>query len=232
MSLTVSPVRNAEGTIVGASKIARDITERKRSEERQKLLMGEMKHRVNNLEAVIQSLGRSAIPKNEPAVEAFFDAFMGRLHALLSVGDLVVSSTSRQADLCDVMSWALAPFLNSETKSRIKLDGPSLQLSENTAGGLALAVHELATNAIKYGALKTGVGTVELRWSVESDRENGRLAKIEWKERVGSTVTEPTSKGFGSRLIRAAIASEPEHRTDLAFEPDGLRCSFQFRLAG
>ncbi|MGZ4987698.1 MAG: sensor histidine kinase [Limisphaerales bacterium] len=232
VSLTVSPVTNSEGIIVGASKIARDITERKRVEERQKLLMGEMKHRVNNLEAVIQSLGRSAIPKNEPAVEAFFDAFMGRLHALLSVGDLVVSSTSRQADLRDVINRALEPFLNAGTGSAIKLAGPSLHLAENTSGGLALAMHELATNAIKYGALKADGGTVELHWSVEPDGENGRRVKIEWKERVDSVISEPENRGFGSRLIRAAIAAERDHRTDVVFEPDGLRCTFQFHIAG
>ena len=232
VSLTVSPVRNAKGTIVGASKIARDITERKRVEERQKLLMGEMKHRVNNLEAVIQSLGRSAIPKNEPAVGAFFDAFIGRLHALLSVGDLVVSSTSRQADLREVINRALAPFLNAESGPRIKLTGPSLHLAENTSGGLALAMHELATNAIKYGALKTDNGTIELLWSVETDGENGHLVKIEWKEHVEGIVSEPESRGFGTRLIRAAIAAERDHRTDVVFEPDGLRCTFQFHING
>ena len=169
VSLTVSPIRGPRGTIVGASKIARDISKRKRLEERQELILGEMKHRVKNLEAVIQSLGRGAIPKNEPAVTAFFDAFCGRLHALLSVGDLVVSSMLRTADLRDVTTAALAPFRMSNHAARIISDGPSLFLSEDTAGRLALAIHELATNAIKYGALKFDGGTVQLNWTVEPE---------------------------------------------------------------
>lgn len=229
VSLTVSPIRDSHGKIVGASKIARDITERKRFEERQKLLLGEMKHRVNNLEAVIRALGRSAIPKNEPAVEKFFEAFMGRLHALLSVGDLVVSSTSRQADLRDVIRTALDPFVETRHRGRIQTDGPSLELSEITAGGLALAIHELATNAIKYGALKAEGGTVQLTWTIIPETDGWRLVQLVWKEHGCEGISEPSAKGFGSRLIHAAIAVERDHHTEVVYEPDGLRCAFQFR---
>lgn len=231
VSLTVSPIRNSEGRVVGASKIARDITELKRATKQQDLLLGEMKHRVKNLLAVMDAIGRNAIPKGDKAIEDFFTEYMGRMNALLSVGEIVVSSSLRQAELGELVRTTLNPFIGSGYESRIKIDGPQLSLSENTAGSVALALHELATNALKYGAFKGEDGRVDLRWSVFPRSQEERLARIVWKEHVTHPIAEPIRRGFGSRLIKIAVAGEKNGNANLQFEPDGLRCVFEFVLS-
>jgi two-component sensor histidine kinase len=120
----------------------------------------------------------------------------------------------------------LKPFETPGKPARIELSGPTLDVSEQTAGGLALAVHELATNALKYGALKSDAGKVSLSWSVD---DAGRVA-IEWKESGGEPVTAvPTRKGFGSRVINSAVASEQNGNSTLRFDRDGVRCRFEFQ---
>jgi len=223
VSLTMSPIKNAKGAVVGVSKIARDISELQRVRTQQTLLLGEMKHRINNLLTVMDALGRNAIPTHDPAMEVFFGAFMGRMRALLSVGEIVVSSSSHEADLGEVAQTALRPFMVSKGRPQIYIEGPPLLLAENVAGGLALAFHELATNALKYGALKTPDGRIDLAWSIEA-----ATTRIEWKERLTDAISEPTRRGFGSRLIKSAVSGERQGRTVLKFEPDGLRCSFEF----
>lgn len=231
VSLTVSPVRDSENRVVGASKIARDISELNKARKQQDLLLGEMKHRVKNLLAVMDAIGRNAIPKGDQSVENFFAEYMGRMSALLSVGEIVVSSSLRQAELGELARTTLTPFISDSDPNRIRIEGPELRLSENTAGGMALALHELATNALKYGALKTDNGKVDLRWSVSVRAPNERLASIVWKEQVAHSVEAPAGRGFGSRLINMAVAGEKSGKTNLQFEPDGLRCVFEFLIS-
>lgn len=228
ISLTVSPVRNADGRVIGASKIARDITELKRVRNQQALLLGEMQHRCRNLLAVIESLGRGSLPKGEPATEAFFNTFAGRVRALLTTGEIVISSTTREADLRAVALTALGPFLDTRNTPRVHIEGPPLQLSEHAAAGLALAFHELATNAIKYGALKSDQGKIDLIWSVRPDSAGNKRIKIIWNEQAGKPISPPPKRGFGSRLIRSAVANEQNAQTEVVFDPTGLQCVFEF----
>jgi two-component sensor histidine kinase len=231
VSVTVSPMRDASGTIVGASKIARDITDRRRLVEQQSLLLGEMQHRTKNLAAVIEGLAQQSRPRGEPAVDAFLAAFMGRLRVLFSTGELIVASSRREADLRRVFEVALEPFVDPAKPSPISLDGPPLAVSEHTSGAFGLAAHELATNALKYGALRSPAGKVAVRWSVEPEANHSRV-RIVWKETGGEAIAGPPErKGFGSRVVRAAASREREGRTELVFEPDGLRCSFEFIAA-
>lgn len=228
VSLTVSPIWNRRGVVVGASKIARDITERRQLREQQQLLLGEMQHRAKNLLAVVDALARQSKPRNDPAVDAFVSAFMARLRALLSTGELVVGSSTRQAQLGEIFERVIEPFLDPNNPSRLSLGGPAIGVSERTAGALALAVHELATNALKYGALKVGRGTVALNWSEQASGGASRIV-IEWKETGGELVSgEPEKKGFGSRVIHSAVAGEKDGHVEMKFERDGLRCRFDF----
>jgi PAS domain S-box-containing protein len=228
IGLTISPIRDAQGRIVGASKVARDITERRRAAEQLNLLLNEMQHRTKNLATVLDAIARQSRPKDEPAVDAFVEVFLGRAHALLSTGELVVASSTRQADLSSVLAKVLEPFCHEADGSRISIEGPPLLVSEQTAGGLALALHELATNGLKYGALKSANGRVSIKWTVQSAGERDQV-HIEWKETGGEEIsTEPTRTGFGSRVIRSAVSGEPGGETELAFERDGLRCGFAF----
>ncbi|HZC17289.1 MAG TPA: PAS domain S-box protein [Caulobacteraceae bacterium] len=228
ISLTVSPIRNAAGVVVGASKVARDITDNRRAMEQMNLILGEVQHRVKNLATVIDTLARQSRPDGEPAVDAFMNVFLGRVHALLWTGELVVASSTRQADLRQVLEKVLQPFADPAKASPISIDGPPLSVSEQTAGALALATHELATNGLKYGALKAPNGKVSIRWTVRPKGDRRRV-RIEWKETGGEAISAaPRRSGFGSRMIRAAVSREPGGKTELAFEPDGLLCRFEF----
>ncbi|MEJ0028036.1 MAG: PAS domain S-box protein [Rhizomicrobium sp.] len=225
LSITVSPIKDSSGRVIGASKIARDISERRRAQEQQELLLGEMKHRTRNFVAVVDAIARQSRPKDAPEAQAVLDMFVGRLRALLSSGEIVVGSASRQASLQQLFEMALQPFVDPN-QAQIAMGGPHVEVSETTAGGLALAVHELATNAIKYGALKTAAGRVSLHWSVD---DAGRVA-IEWTERGGEPIVSvPTRSGFGSRVIKSAVAAEQNGSTSLLFEPEGVCCRFEFQ---
>lgn len=223
VSITVSPVKDPSGLVVGASKIARDIRDRKRAQEQQALLIGEMKHRARNFRAIIDALAKQSVPAGE--TNDALNKFVGRLHALLSMGEIVVDSPDRRVPIAKIAQDSLSPFLGPDRQSMIA--GPDFSVSEQTAGSLALAFHELATNAVKYGALRTPEGTLELLWSLQDN-----LVVIEWKERGVTSVREPTRVGFGSQVIRTAVAREPDSRTELCYEADGLRCRFEFRAVG
>lgn len=225
VSLSVSPVKNVEGRVIGASKIARDITERRLVEAQRDLLLAEMKHRTRNFAAVIHAIANQTRPKGDNQAAAVLDLFVARLHALLSAGDLVVNSGDRRADLRELFALAVAPFADPKRPSSIEIDGPAHQVSEQTAGGLALAVHELATNALKYGALKSPQGRVSLTWRVD---DTG--IEVEWKEHGEHSIqSAPGKTGFGTRVIKQAVVAEPNGETSLLFEPDGLRCLFRFQ---
>jgi PAS domain S-box-containing protein len=232
ISLTISPLLGSDGALIGVSKIARDMTVRKRASERQGLLIGEMKHRLKNLAAIIDVLARQSRPReDDPAVDAFVEVFLGRLLALLSTGELMLSSPTLTVDLKQLFENVLTPFAELGGTKRISIKGPTVAVAEKTAGNLALAVHELATNAVKYGALKTHGGTISLEW-FELSREDGTHIQIDWKEAVAGRIEKaPERSGFGSRVIRAAVTTEPDGKTELVFEPSGLRCQFRFRTS-
>lgn len=230
ISISVSPIKAANGVVIGASKIARDITDRRRATEQMNLMLQEMQHRTKNLAVVLEAIARQSAPRGQPAVDAFLEAFLGRVHALLSTGELVVGSSLRQADLRSVLTKVLEPFAPGGVDSRIRIEGPPLLVSERAAGGLALAAHELATNALKYGALMSVSGKVSISWTVQSNADGDQVC-IDWKEAgAEAVVSKPGRTGFGSRLIKSAVAGEPGGATELAFEEDGLHCRFRFTV--
>lgn len=200
-----------------------DITEQKRAEEHKELLADEMRHRARNLVSLVQAIGRMSRPKNQPEVNKHLDAFMGRLLTLLNTGGIVLSSSSRSAELRTVLESALAPFAGEAGVSRIAIAGPSILLSEHTAGGLALAFHELATNAVKYGALSRDSGSVSIAWT-----HSGGKFVMEWRESGGPPVEPPGAEGFGALVIRQSVARERNGRITLDYLPEGLHCRFEF----
>lgn len=214
----------------GAPKLvvgnASNITEQKKAEQHKDILAGEMRHRAKNLIPLIEGIGRLSRPKNQPEVDAFIDAYMGRLMAVLRTGDIVLSSTTRTAELSAVIETALSPFADDGAPERIAISGPPVMLSERSAGGLALALHELATNALKYGALSVPQGRITLSWTHHAD---GTFA-MDWIESGGPAVTPPQSEGFGGRVIRYSVAHEPQGRITLEYPAEGLRCRFAFAL--
>jgi len=227
VSLTISPIRDASGQIIGASKIARDNTERKRAEERQQILVGEMRHRAGNLAALINALANQSRPKNSPEVDQYVERFLGRMRSVLAAGELVLASSSRTPDLADIARSALKPFADMYAPTRIKSSGPSLAISEQVGAGLALAIHELATNAVKYGALSTEEGSVTLSWTIRPEGSDKRV-EIEWLEQGGPDVRAPERPGFGTRVIRSTLSGAKDGTVSLDFAPQGLCCRMRF----
>jgi PAS domain S-box-containing protein len=204
---------------------AADITEQKALEERKNLLLGEMRHRARNFAALMDALGRQSMPRHQPKVAEFFEAFMGRIRALLDTADAIFASDARTADLGAVAKTALAPFVSGHT---VEVDGPEIQLPESAAGNIALTLHELATNATKYGALSRDTGSVALSWNLQS--EDGRYTvTLEWREQGGPPVVPPSHEGYGSRVIRNAMRGS-DSQVALDYVPEGLHCSIRFSL--
>jgi len=200
--------------------------ERERAAEQQRLFLEEMQHRTRNLVAVIEGIARQSRPRNEPVVDAYIDALMGRLRALFSGSELVFASDARRTTVSEIARLALAPFMTEN--ARISIEATPIALSERTAAGLSLAFHELATNAIKYGALKTPGGKVTVTCGAEPKDESARVS-IEWKESGGEVLRSiPERRGFGSRVIEAAVSGERDAKVERLFEPTGLRCRFEF----
>ena len=215
VSLTVSPVKNAEGKIVGASKIARDITEQKRNQEQIAILAREAEHRSKNLLATVQAtinLSQSDTP------EGLKHAIEGRIRALANVHSLFVETRWIGAELSAIATQELAPYSETD-ETRVQIDGPQVLLEPNAAQAIAVALHELATNAAKYGALSVAKGQVDLKWSHEADE---RLI-LRWTEIGGPAVQPPARQGFGARVVERMIG-QLKGKARFDWRPQGLVC--------
>jgi PAS domain S-box-containing protein len=225
-SVRTVPLLDADGKVEEIVASLRDVTDRKALEERRELLLGDLRHRLTNFMAVIRALVNAAMPKDNPDVEAFAQTFLRRVGALQSAGDLVLKANAQQVDLAEVVPAALAPF-HGELQAQILIDGPPLLLKEQTVGGIALACNELATNAAKYGALSKPEGKVSIRWASIFDGATERVT-FEWIESDGPPVAEPTRRGFGTRIVKAAVDSEQNGDVALDYRQSGLVCRMTF----
>jgi len=217
ISLTVSPVKDAFGAIIGASKIARDITDRKRADEQRQLLVNELNHRVKNTLATVQSLAMQTLRSTERSADAraLLDA---RLTALARAHDLLTAENWEGARLREVIIRALMAF---NSGARVAVNGPSVRLTPKQALSLSIALHELATNAAKYGALSTDAGKVDLTWEVR-DEGAGETLHLIWIESGGPIVSPPARAGFGSRLIERSLAHDLGGEAHIAYRPEGV----------
>ncbi len=221
VSLTVSPVKGADGKIVGASKIARDITEQKRAQDQIATLAREAEHRSMNLLANVQAavnLSRS------DTSEGLKQAIEGRLRALANVHSLFVETRWIGAELSTIARQELAPY-SAKDDSRVRIDGPSVLLEPNAAQAIAVALHELATNAAKYGSLSGHKGQVDLKWL---HKPGGQLL-VRWTEIGGRPVQPPTRRGFGSRVIER-MTGQLNGKADFDWRPEGLVCEIILRV--
>ena len=224
ISLTVSPVRNSKGLVIGASKIARDNSERKRADEAKDLLLHEIKHRVKNTLGTVQAIAAQTF-REGPRLER--DAFTGRLRALSNAHDLLTQQDWDQVSMRGMIERALAPFQENRT-ARFSISGQDAILSANPALLLAMALHELATNAVKYGALSNESGTVSVTWTIAGTGDARKLA-LEWRENGGPPVGMPAHKGFGSTLIERALQQE-QGNSCFEFRPEGVICHLEMKL--
>jgi PAS domain S-box-containing protein len=218
ISVTISPVKDAAGKIIGASKIARDVTDRNRAEEALRLLAHEVDHRSKNLLMLVQATVQFSQADTPDAIKA---AIQGRLQALSNVHELLAQSRWAGANLRILVTEELAPYC-PQGAARAELDGPDLILKPHSAQLVAMVLHELTTNAVKYGALSVSPGRVRVKWLQGA---NGKLV-LRWTETNGPPVKRPTRQGFGTRVLdRAVHQLKGEMRFD--WRAEGLTCDIE-----
>ena len=196
--------------------------------DRSEITLGEARHRLKNLMAIIEALAKFSAGRTgaEPGVDAYLKRFLGRLRALGTASDLVLKHHPDVIEATAVVGVTLEPFL-SDMPPRLRFDGPVLELSEQMGGALALAVHELATNALKYGALSVPSGSVTFTWTT-TPRDGGTHVVFLWKEDGGPPPSPPVRDGFGHRMIRSVTAREAQGEVSIDYPPDGLVCRIAF----
>lgn len=222
VSISAAPLKTAFGEIVGLTLIAHDITERKAFEARQVLLNRELSHRVKNTLAVIQSMARHTL-RNSPGAEEFISAFESRLQSLATSHNILTAADWKGVDLARLVLDQVGPFLHGR-QDRLALSGPRIMVHAEAATSIGLAMHELATNAAKYGALSIPAGRVDLSWARET-QESGDHVRFLWRESGGPPVQPPGRKGFGSVLLAMTDKS-----VVIEFKPDGLCCELTLML--
>jgi PAS domain S-box-containing protein len=221
VSLTVSPLYDATGVVIGASKIARDITARKRADEHRRLLNAELDHRVKNVLATVNAI----IEQTEEASTTHADFVAGlrhRMKSLATTHELLSQGQWRGVSLAEIVRRGFAPYATDTTT----VDGPTVTLKAEAAQGVAMVLHELTTNAAKYGGFSTHSGGVLLRWWWLQNGSRGDLA-IEWQEVGGPDVSPPGRAGYGTTIVRELIPFELGGTVDLVFAASGVRCRLE-----
>lgn len=221
-----TPLRDELGRLVGAVNMLVDISERQQAEQRRQLLVRELNHRVKNTLATVQSIAAQSF-RSEGRTPAH-QRFEGRLITLSRAHDVLTRESWEGAELHDMARQATVA-LGADDDSRIEIEGPVLRLRPKMALSLAMALHELGTNAAKYGALSAEGGRVRVSWEV-AGQDGTRRLRLCWRESGGPPVAPPRAKGFGSRLIERGLASELRAKVRLDFPPQGVECEIEAPL--
>ena len=217
--------RGGPALMVGACL---DVSERKRAQERQMLLAQELNHRVKNTLAVVQSLALHT-RRGSRDLDSFHETFQARLMALSATHNILTRELWESASLEDVLTAEMTPY-GGLSMGRVNAAGEPIRLKPQQALGFGLALHELATNAAKYGALSVPHGRLDISWRAETDESGRKRLSMDWVEQGGPAVEPPKRLGFGSRLIERSIRDELGGLLEMRFQPDGLRCSLHLPL--
>jgi PAS domain S-box-containing protein len=212
-------------TLQGVFAAARDVTEHKADEAQLRFLMRELTHRSKNLLAVIQAMARQTAHYSG-STESFLEKFNGRLQALAMSHDILFKEEWQSAALADLVRLHLGPYLDRR-ESQVSVEGPAVLLKPEAAQSLGFALHELATNAAKYGALSVPEGRVSIAWRWLSEA-NGNGVEFDWVESGGPAVEPPAHRGFGSMVIEHNLARGLDTKVDLAFRAEGVQCKVLF----
>lgn len=226
--LLVSAIAAQAGLALENAKLHRaaqiEIAERKKAEAAKQLLVNEIRHRIKNTLGMVQAMARQTLHAS-PAHER--DAFVSRLHAMNDAHDVLTGHDWQSAEIQETVERALRPFGVGQG-FRVSLAGPSFALNPNKALFIAMLLHELGTNAVKYGALSNLAGRIDVSW--EAAEENGRKALVlRWCESGGPKVSQPTRRGFGSRLVESVLKAE-QGSSELVYAPEGFRCTIRVAL--
>jgi two-component sensor histidine kinase len=219
-----------DGTPLSLTGISLDITDRKLVEQRQRLLLNELNHRVKNTLATVQSIARQT-QRTAVSSKEFHESFASRIDALARAHDILTGSAWEGAMLTEIMAQTLAPYAHPNgEETRIAFSGPPIRLGPNAAVTMNMAFHELATNAAKYGSLSASTGRLDVTWSVDRSTEPATLTVL-WTEAGGPPVPPPTRSGFGTRLLRTGLPRELDGSVDMSFDPQGLTCRMDIAIS-
>lgn len=216
---TKTPITDESGQVIGLVGVGVDVTREHEAQAHRELLVNELNHRIKNTLAIVQSIAHSAFRGIDTARSAY-KTFEERLVALAAAHDLLSEGHWTGARLEDVIRRTCGPHMSD----RFEISGENVQVSSRVALSISMAVHELCTNATKYGALKDA-GRIHIGWVV-----NGEQLSLHWAERGGPEVTAPEKTGFGSRMVRQAIGALPDGRVEIAYESGGVECRVFCRL--
>lgn len=214
VSVTVSPVRDSAGRIIGASKIVRDITDKRQTREQLRTLLAEVNHRSKNLLSLVQAIARQMTRYGR---QLDLGRFLERLQAIASNQDLLIQNDWRFIPLGGLIRSQLGAF-SDLVGNRITIEGPPIDLTPEAAQSIGMAAHELATNAAKYGALSNDEGRIAVGWTRTDDS-----FEMTWIESGGPVVSPPEHTGFGSRVISDMVRAGLDATVEVQFLPTGLR---------
>jgi two-component system, chemotaxis family, CheB/CheR fusion protein len=225
--ISSAPLRDEAGNVRGAVAAMADITERKRSEQHQEMLLHELQHRVKNILATIAALAARML-RSSDTMDQFAEGFTARLQAMARTHELLSQGRWRGADLKEVVKLSLLPYRTSDL-GNLTVEGPPAVLAPRDAAALGMILHELASNAAKYGALATNEGRVDVHWRLKGDAPE-EVVTLTWKEHAPNPVPEPKRAGFGTKFVKRSSAYELAGKADLEIEADGARCVIEFPL--
>jgi PAS domain S-box-containing protein len=226
-AILISPVRDERGDVVQHFASLVDLTDHKQEQAQSRMLIDELNHRVKNTLATVQSIVWQAL-RNTSDPEVIRDSIESRLFALSRSHDLLTRENWEGAELLDLIKAALEPFGIANGRSEhFVITGSNIRVSPKVTLALGIAFHELATNAVKYGAFSNNLGSVLISWTNELSTEGDRLV-LRWQEKDGPPVMPPSRKGFGSRVLERGLAHELDGAVDLDYRVEGLVCTINF----
>jgi len=228
VAINVAPMRRPDGRIFGFSAIFRDITERSRVEKHLRMVMRELSHRTKNLLAVIVAMVRQTA-RSSSDVAVLQSQLIQRLQSLSASHDLLVAEDWTGASLEELIRAVLQPFIGSSTDA-LECRGQPVFINATAAQNLGLALHELATNAAKYGALSTSTGRVRVTWGFENDESGTPHLVVKWQEQGGPRVSAPTVKGFGHVVIERVVGQALNAQVNYTFDPEGVQWTIAMPL--
>ena len=224
--LSAGPLFDETRANVGSIVTLTDMTERKRAEEQQTTMVAELNHRVKNILAIVQSVAAQTV-RSSGTLENFAEAFAGRLKALAIAHDVLTETRWIGIGLSELLAAVLAPFRSAD-ESRVSISGPAILLPARAVVPLSMVLHELATNAVKYGALSTRRGHLDIIWQLAGGVD--RSVELVWQERDGPAVNASASAGFGTKLINRVSSHDLDGKTEINFDSAGVRCTIAFPL--
>lgn len=196
-----------------------DVTDMVHAEERQRLLAAELNHRVKNILAVVASMA-AQMARRCSSVSEFVDGFIGRIHGLAKTHDILSAKEWADVDLGELLRAELDAFVLDA--ARATLEGPRVELRPRVATTLGIVIHELSTNAVKYGAFSNGTGRLSLDWTLEDENDEERGLVLRWRESGGPPVQPPKRTGLGTEIINRSLSFELGGRASIDYHPEGV----------